>query len=383
MTINQKLREMVSKLGIMNLAKEYGRKKQISKLTGKFLNYKQGQLIELPEEIVFEITGRCNLRCKMCYINFNQNKKDDVSKEDFIKIINKMPFLKKITLIGGEAFIRKDIFDILDYLEDKRIKFAISTNATMIMEKEVLKLKTYKNLLQINVSVDGNREIHDSIRGKGNFEKSLNAIRLLKKNNIFVGVTSVIMKENINDLKSIVKVLKDAGVDCMDFSYERTYTKEAIEQTSQMVQIDNTQENFPIAFSDSSSRGFSFEELGKAIDDVNQYARSINMPLSYQTFNLDKRLDEFYFWKLNGEHFCKHLFIARIDCQGNLIFCLYIKKPLGSLLEKSFEELWWGNEINKVRARIIRFGSKNLPVCKDCCKLICVEKSRTGKGRLV
>ena len=109
MTINQKLREMVSKLGIMNLAKEYGRKKQISKLTGKFLNYKQGQLIELPEEIVFEITGRCNLRCKMCYINFNQNKKDDVSKEDFIKIINKMPFLKKITLIGGEAFIRKDI----------------------------------------------------------------------------------------------------------------------------------------------------------------------------------------------------------------------------------------------------------------------------------
>ena len=40
------------------------------------------------------------------------------------------------------------------------------------------KLKKYKNLLQIIVSIDGDEEIHDSIRGKGNFSKSIEGIKL-------------------------------------------------------------------------------------------------------------------------------------------------------------------------------------------------------------
>ena len=57
------------------------------------------------------------------------------------------------------------------------------------------------------VSLDGTEKMHDEIRGKGNFQKALNGINLLKENGIDLRVNSVIMKNNMDDVIELAKQL--------------------------------------------------------------------------------------------------------------------------------------------------------------------------------
>lgn len=57
------------------------------------------------------------------------------------------------------------------------------------------------------VSLDGTREIHDSIRGKGNFDNAMRGLKCLIEANIDVRVNSVIMKNNINEVIELAKTL--------------------------------------------------------------------------------------------------------------------------------------------------------------------------------
>lgn len=61
------------------------------------------------------------------------------------------------------------------------------------------------------------------------------------------------------------------------------------------------------------------------------------------------------------------MFLGRINAQGEVIFCPFIKKPFGNLLEQSFEEIWNNEEFKQFRKKLVK---NNLaPVCSRCCRL--------------
>ena len=81
-------------------------------------------------------------------------------------------------LTGGEPFSRRnDLFKILEHIENKCAhitNYDILTNGTLLDDYDMLRLKELKKLRRIQVSLEGsNPEIHDRIRGKGDFEKVL------------------------------------------------------------------------------------------------------------------------------------------------------------------------------------------------------------------
>ena len=80
---------------------------------------------------------------------------------------------------------------------------SILTNGTLLNQDIVDKLKTLNNLRYLQISLDGGtKEVHDVIRGKGNFEKSINSIKLLKKNSLKVSSKFTVHKKNLFDLKN-------------------------------------------------------------------------------------------------------------------------------------------------------------------------------------
>src|SRR3989344_3261886 len=120
--ISTKLKLVASNLGIMSVARKFYLNKYFSQLQSKYRQFLKTGDIPLPDTLIWEPTGKCNLRCRMCYINFSvTTKSKEMSIEDFKVMVNKIPTLKKITLIGGELFLRKDIFDILEFLKSKNI----------------------------------------------------------------------------------------------------------------------------------------------------------------------------------------------------------------------------------------------------------------------
>ena len=137
-------------------------------------------------------TALCNLRCNYCYINKCQNLNDIDNqvqqnlKNSFNQIIHYEPNikynLKTITIWGGEPVLHLErIIEILpqyiNYFPNLK-NFFISTNFTLDNEIEQLKrfinfLQQYKRVFNINLqlSIDGYKEMNDSQRGIGSTDK--------------------------------------------------------------------------------------------------------------------------------------------------------------------------------------------------------------------
>lgn len=161
------------------------------------------------------LTKACNLRCPHCYVNAGQKLENELSLKEIKSVIDQLKDLKifSIFFTGGEPFLRKDLVEILKYTDRKGIGIAISTNGSFLNREILKKIKNLRfDLFQI--SIDGPKKIHESIRGKGSWERTIANIKLAKsilKQKVGLGV--VIMKNNWNDLGQTISKGVACGAD--------------------------------------------------------------------------------------------------------------------------------------------------------------------------
>ena len=84
-----------------------------------------------------------------------------------------------VSLTGGEALLRPDIFELIDGVIANRMRYNILSNGTLIDEKLLKKFEIGKRRLRldyIQVSIDGSRaEIHNNSR-PGSFDKAIRGL---------------------------------------------------------------------------------------------------------------------------------------------------------------------------------------------------------------
>lgn len=126
-----------------------------------------------------------------------------------------------VVITGGEPFLRKDIFSIIEHSVNNHIKTEVISNGSLIDENMAFKIVS-SDLANIAISVDGaKQETHNLIRERGSFEKAINALRLLvraKKESGAgpqISVWSTIMKENLDELSDIIPLVEGLGVECL------------------------------------------------------------------------------------------------------------------------------------------------------------------------
>ena len=158
-------------------------------------------------KITFAVTSRCNLSCRHCFGARTLESQTDFPLELFKKMVSEIHSLgvRSITLFGGEPFMRKDIWDLIGYLKTKKMAYQINTNATLLDGASAKRLKDLSVSL-VTASLDGScAEVHDALRGKGNFEHALRGIRALVKEGIPVLLSSIVTHLNSFDLEALVE----------------------------------------------------------------------------------------------------------------------------------------------------------------------------------
>jgi radical SAM protein with 4Fe4S-binding SPASM domain len=124
-----------------------------------------------------------------------------------------------LNISGGEPFIRKDFFEILEQARDLGIEIGITTNGTIINEETVKKLQKLSPF-NIHISFDGIGKVHDSFRNKsGVYSKVIETIALFKKYNIPFGLTTSISKLNFHDIDNIKDFVKREGITSWEIYY--------------------------------------------------------------------------------------------------------------------------------------------------------------------
>lgn len=174
---------------------------KFTKLTKKVEN-----MFSFFDIVYLELTRACNLKCIHCLNNSGIKQKDELTKEDLLKLIKNFSShgVQEIRFTGGEPLLFNGIYDLIRFATEEGICTSLGTNGTLVTKEVAKKLKE-SGLKKVVVSIDGNKKTHDKIRGKKNYQKAMHGLKYLQKNGINVRVNSVIMKSNMEDVINLAK----------------------------------------------------------------------------------------------------------------------------------------------------------------------------------
>lgn len=166
--------------------------------------------------LFFNVTNRCNLTCRHCYVNSSplETRKNELSLDKISNFAREAKDLGAVRVIvsGGEPFIREDILEIFRIFDSMDYSIAVSSNGTLIHPEAITKLRELKNLA-FQISLDGDQKQHELLRGiSGCFQKTISGIYYLKKGKIPVQINSVICKGNYLDVPFLVKFSRDFDI---------------------------------------------------------------------------------------------------------------------------------------------------------------------------
>lgn len=180
------------------------------------------------------LTQNCSAHCYYCYQSENKfEKKRKLTQKDYDKIVNFIIKTKndkaKITWFGGEPLIRSDIINyISNKLISKNVEFqsVIITNGLLLITTQISALNMW-NTKEIQVTFDGLFENHDKRKsfdfGNNNFEKIIEKLKEILKNDIKVKIRINISKDNYDEVDDIFDYFENTFKDFDNFKYYYSY----------------------------------------------------------------------------------------------------------------------------------------------------------------
>lgn len=201
----------------------------INNVIKKNISGNSGKVLSKPLQISIQPNEKCNAKCIMC--DCWKEKNDYLTSQE---IINSLKELKKwvgsnffVQIAGGEPLIFKGIYDIFKFCADNDIICKISTNGIALTENTCNKI-IESGLKYLSVSLDSHLpEIHDKYRGvPGTLERAVNGIKYLKANsNITIGVSSILMRDNISTFNQTVDYFLSLPIDRLLIQPIRVWTE--------------------------------------------------------------------------------------------------------------------------------------------------------------
>lgn len=155
-----------------------------------------------------QLTRKCNLKCKHCYLGKAKNIELTIGKaKEVVKDFEKMHGLK-IMVSGGEPLLYSKFGDFNDFLKEIKLRRVLLTNGINLKKMDISAL----NFDEIQVSIDGLEVAHNKLRGKGTFKRALEGIEYAKNNGIDVSVATMITSYNLNDFKKMSEIFHKYGI---------------------------------------------------------------------------------------------------------------------------------------------------------------------------
>jgi len=171
---------------------------------------------DVPIYSTIEVTWRCNLHCIHCDMELPKKDQKELSTEEIKEILRQLVQEGSLflTLTGGEPLLREDLWEILEYAKTLKFFPKIITNGTQITYEYADNIKSLK-LSGVDISIYGvTAEVHDGITGvPGSFEKTKEAIRLLRERDVKITLLTVLMKDNFFQLQELKQYSEDLGAE--------------------------------------------------------------------------------------------------------------------------------------------------------------------------
>ncbi len=131
-----------------------------------------------PSAIDIELTNRCNLSCPSCWFHGENGVGDryrgeELDTSEVLRFIDQVaPRRPSLYFGGAEPLLREDFLTIATHVKSRGLPMAFTTNGTLLTPDTSEKLVAAE-IEDISLSIDGPEEVHDQLRGQGNFNKAV------------------------------------------------------------------------------------------------------------------------------------------------------------------------------------------------------------------
>ncbi len=317
----------------------------------------------IPHAISWNLTKKCNLRCKHCYIDADAQQcfksgseaADELTTSECFRIIDQIAALNPriiLILTGGEPLLRKDIFEIIKYAKEKGMTLFLGSNGCLFTEKIVTKLKDC-GIAGVGISLDSlDPQSHDAFRGaKSAWDGAIKAAELCKSHGVSFQIQTTVTNKNISEIPDIVKFANDLGATAFQLFFLvctgrgqglTDITPQQYEDT--LVELYETQKQFQGSMLVGAKCAPHYKRI---------------------VFNLnpDSPLLKAYDGGCPaGTNYC------RITSEGKVTSCPYMDTPVGDLKKSEFSEIWQtANEFAELRSLKLK-GKCSICEFKSICK---------------
>ncbi|MBQ4470199.1 MAG: radical SAM protein [Synergistaceae bacterium] len=163
----------------------------------------------------WSITGKCNYRCRHCYMSAPEAKLGELSHDTVMNIARQLGDcgVMNVSLTGGEPLVRSDFLEIVDALLERNIRITqIYSNGALVNEKLLNELDKRGIHPEFNMSYDG-MGWHDWLRGINGAEKTVDrAFALCREMGFPTGSEMCLHQYNKHTLRESIKHLGSLGV---------------------------------------------------------------------------------------------------------------------------------------------------------------------------
>lgn len=280
----------------------------------------------IPISATFEITEKCNFDCYYCYAKSLKTQKD-LDTNQIKEVLDKLSNLGIIFLhiTGGEVLARKDILDILRYINEKGFILGVFTNGSLLTQEIIDELKRgCVNIINLSLLAP-TEEQFDELSGKiGNFSKFINGVNLLRENNLKFNIVTTLTSKNIHLYDEFEEFARKYNTK-IRFVYDVGPTFEGYEKIENYAvkkgQIENLKKFY-----------------GKNIRSIKKGIREYGCSAGQTNF--------------------------AITNQGKVLPCLKFRQEVGNILISDFNDIWESDGMK----RIINNELKRHDRCNECKK---------------
>ena len=352
----------------------------------RWMTRKDGRAGRSPMMLTFEPTRRCNLRCSMCYIDESKRRQkvDELTVEAFKTFLHGVR-IRSVNLVGGEPFMRRDLFDLIDVLRDRRIMVgSLTTNGTLIdrdAATRIASLVAERALESVTMSLDGREALHNEIRGSEKaFSRLAEGVALLKAalaeagldHRRYLKIITTVSETNFNTFPEVVPILAEWDLGVLQINHLTFATPAERDRSARALGVDS--EEIDTYVLDLAASPLDAEAIRDGLVEVGRRARENGIELTGRPFLNPATALEYYTEDFRPDLACPCPWgQARVGATGEMSFCFLIRTPVGQTRDAGLTGAWNSDRYRQLRGRFAKTGC--LEVCKRCCKAGILENA--------
>jgi len=292
--------------------------------------------------VVWNITRTCNLHCVHCYTDSDNLKYDgELTHEEALKMIDELSDfgIPSLLFSGGEPFMRKDLFSLLEYASKKNVRPVISTNGTLIDRETAQRVKD-SGVVYVGISLDGLEYINDKFRGvEGAFGRTMKGFDNCRAVGQRVGLRLTLTERNYLDLHGIFDFIEKEQINRACF-YHLVYSGRGSAISKDDLTHTESRQAMDIIL--ERTKDYFDRNLDINILTVDNHVDGVYTYLKMKEKNIPEAEDIYSMLKWNGGAAnSSGIGIGNIDFIGNVHPDQFWQDySFGNIRERNFGDIW-------------------------------------------